>query len=409
MPGLLAAIALLSLTVSPVAERGAVRISLFSLFKPQSLDVRLASGAGALVDTGRLGGSREIGPGDQAQVRFLGDHFIIVLVDSYGRVKHSVTSKQARIIPRGQAVFDLILPGKMKRAVRGMLEVNPREARPRGWLQITLATDVESAVASVVAAEMYGKREGEALKALSVIARTFMLSHAGRHSDEGFDFCDTTHCQLYRGEADLASEIAAPVVARAVADTAGEVLSFGGRMIETYFTAVCGGLSATPEMVWGGAPGGGYAYQRVSCSWCRGSHYMRWERRAESASVLDALSAAKGVRLSPAAELSIEEEQPGGPVRQVIIRDKGRRLAMATEEFRRAIGLRIGWNKVLSPTFQIERRGRQFVFRGRGFGSQVGLCLAGTTAQAASGRGYRDILEFYYPRAEIRPEPAGEK
>ena len=90
-----------------------------------------------------------------------------------------------------------------------------------------------------------------------------------------------------------------------------------------------------------------------------------------------------------------------GPVRRVIIRDKGRRLAMATEEFRRALGLRLGWNKVLSPTFQVERRGRHFVFRGRGFGSQVGLCLAGANAQAASGRGYRDILEFYYPRAEI--------
>ena len=75
---------------------------------------------------------------------------------------------------------------------------------------------------------------------------------------------------------------------------------------------------------------------------------------------------------------------------------------MVSDEFRRAIGLRIGWNRVLSPTFQVERRGRIFVFRGRGFGSQVGLCLAGTGAQAEAGRGYRDILEFYYPQAEIR-------
>jgi stage II sporulation protein D len=74
---------------------------------------------------------------------------------------------------------------------------------------------------------------------------------------------------------------------------------------------------------------------------------------------------------------------------------------LSTDAFRRAIGLRLGWNTVLSPTFTVERRGTRFIFRGRGFGSQVGLCEEGAVAQAAAGRGYREILSFYYPGAGI--------
>jgi stage II sporulation protein D len=41
------------------------------------------------------------------------------------------------------------------------------------------------------------------------------------------------------------------------------------------------------------------------------------------------------------------------------------------------------------------------IFRGRGFGSQVGLCLAGAVAQAETSRSYREILSFYYPQTEV--------
>jgi stage II sporulation protein D len=63
---------------------------------------------------------------------------------------------------------------------------------------------------------------------------------------------------------------------------------------------------------------------------------------------------------------------------------------------------------VLSPTFTVERRGATIIFRGRGFGSQVGLCLAGAVAQAEAGRGYREILGFYYPQTEVGKLSANE-
>jgi stage II sporulation protein D len=397
MLNLIAIIGLLILPAHPGDGAGSVRIGLFSLFKPEVMHARIASGEGATLDTGTISGNRAIVPGEMIRIRLVSSHLNITVSDAFGRVSRSLNTTRARIVPAGSTAVELILPGKMNRAVRGEVVVAARQRSRRGSLSIMLVTDRESAVASVVAAEIGGERSVEAIKALSVVVRTFMLSHTGRHSDEGFDFCDTTHCQVYKGE-DASSEAASRAVANAVAATAGEFLSFANRPLASYFTAVCGGLSATPAMVWGGESVGGYAYHRVSCRWCHASRYNKWERSAGASSALDALSAAAGFRLSQTAQILVNSFDESGLVRSVTIRDAGRQVTMTADEFRRAIGRKLGWSTVLSPTFTVERRGSSMIFRGRGFGSQVGLCLAGAIAQAAAGRGYREILSFYYPR-----------
>jgi stage II sporulation protein D len=404
MPNIIVILALLALT-APAAERAdPVRIGLFTLFKPQVCEARIVTGDRVMLDAGSISGNQTIAPGGLIRIRLAGNRLNIALSDSFGRVQKSLDATEARITPHGSATIELTLPGKMKRAVRGHLSVT---AGARA-LKIVLTTDRESAVASVTAAEIGSSREPEAIKALAVVVRTFMLSHEGRHSGEGFDFCDTTHCQFYRGESDLSAEAASPVIASAVAATEGEYLSFDRKPVESYFTAVCGGRTVTPEMAWGGASGKGYQYHRVVCRWCRASVYADWQRSASETSAFDALSTAVGFRLSHASEIILDSEGPGGFVRSIIIKDRGRQARMSADEFRRAIGRRLGWSKVLSPSFAIERRGRTIVFRGKGFGSQVGLCLAGAAAQADAGRGYREILQFYYPRTEIRNRATNE-
>ena len=32
----------------------------------------------------------------------------------------------------------------------------------------------------------------------TVLARTYAVAHLGRHQKDGFDLCDSTHCQLYQ-------------------------------------------------------------------------------------------------------------------------------------------------------------------------------------------------------------------
>lgn len=401
---LLAALALTVIVSSPDHAPDKIRISLFTLFRPEVIEVRVGSPEGAVFSAPGLATGRALARGDLIRIRLSGSRLEIVFTSSSAAARQSIVVTEARIVPTGSATIELSLPGRIKRTVRGDVSIDPG-AGGRGPLRILLTTDREAAVASVVAAEI-GGREPEAVKALAVVVRTFVLSHPGRHSNEGFDFCDTTHCQFYRGERDALEGAASTVVANAVAATQGQFLSFEGRRVEGYYTAACGGISATPSMVWGGDTD--YPYSAVVCRWCRGSRFNKWERSAGAGSVLDAVSGFIGTRLSSTTELVTDCDQSSGFVRSVAVRDGSKRSVLSADAFRRAIGLKLGWNTVLSPTFTVERRGSRFVFRGRGFGSQIGLCEAGAIAQAAAGRSYREILAFYFPGTQISEQLTNE-
>ena len=88
--------------------------------------------------------------------------------------------------------------------------------------------------------------EMEALKAQAVAARTYAAARKKdfeedqcTHSDDGAYVCDSTHCQVYRDEAAL-EEVKGSQwmkesflkILRAVSQTAGEVLYYGGELVE---------------------------------------------------------------------------------------------------------------------------------------------------------------------------------
>jgi stage II sporulation protein D len=396
----LIASSLLCLLATCADPKAMIRIGLFGLFEAQQVNVRLAAGEAFTLNAGALNGV-PVGNGEQLRIRRTGRQIQVSVLDAYGRLKQTTAAQEARLLPLNASTLELNLPKQMTRVVRGELLISVSLQKSRKALQVVLLTEREAAVASVVAAELSGMTSPESLKALAVVARTFMASHRDRHATEGFDYCDTTHCQLYRGEDDLSAQRASQPVENAVHATRGELLYFNHRAIEGHYTAACGGLTAMPEMVWGGSTRSAYPYREIVCRWCGASPYLRWERRADASAVLAALAASSGMKLSQASELQIEKYKASEIVQSVVIKDGGRKTVLSADEFRRAIGRRIGWNRVLSPTFTLEHSAGSFIFRGRGFGSQVGLCVAGAAAQAAAGRSYKEILNFYYPQTEI--------
>jgi len=391
----LASTSLMLFAALPVNSSDKVRIGLFALFRPQTVQVRITRGEKALLDASSFTSTR-IDSSQLINISVAGNHLKIDVQGSHS-IRQSEIADSARITPNDSAALELILPGKLKREVRGTVSID-NGVSGRGPLRIVLTSPRESAVASIVAAET-DEREPQALMALAVVVRTFIFSHFGRDSAEGFDFCDTTHCQLYRGEQDLSDQVGASAVVASVARTSEKILRFGGIPLDGYYTAACGGLTATPSMVWGGSSR--YPYTRISCAWCQTSRFKRWERSADRSRILEALSAFTGSKFSSATELIADSEQPGGFVSTVTVRDGSMRVVLNSDAFRRAVGLHVGWSTVLSPSFTIAQQGSRYVFRGRGFGSQVGLCVTGAMAQARAGRNHREILSFYYPGAEI--------
>lgn len=108
--------------------------------------------------------------------------------------------------------------------------------------------DVEKYLRGVLGFEVNPKWHLEVLKAQAVISRTFALKQLGRHNSAGFDVCPTDHCQIYRGTA-----VSNTRTDTAISQTRGQVVTYGGKLAQTYFCSDSGGATADVRDVWGGS------------------------------------------------------------------------------------------------------------------------------------------------------------
>jgi peptidoglycan hydrolase-like amidase len=150
-----------------------------------------------------------------------------------GRRTHVTTSSRLPADFR-RGTFTLSVPGRIERRYRGSLTIYAGD----GELVPVLTTDLETAVASIVAAESPPGAHVESLKAQAVATRSFLVAGAGRHPHS--DFCDTTHCQFLREPPGQVS-----VFARAAQATKGLVLEYQGHVVEALYSADCGGRTRT--------------------------------------------------------------------------------------------------------------------------------------------------------------------
>src|SRR4030095_16227413 len=113
----------------------------------------------------------------------------------------------------------------------------------------TTAVPLEVYVARVLAGEADPKAGDAAQQALAIAIRTYTLKNVDRHVRDGYDLCDSTHCQVPRPST--------PTSRRAAMATVGQVLTWRGEIAEVFYSASCGGRSERAADVW---PGANYPY-----------------------------------------------------------------------------------------------------------------------------------------------------
>ncbi len=129
---------------------------------------------------------------------------------------------------------------------RGALEVVPTNS-DAGSLNAINALAVENYVKGVIANESPPSWPQAALRAQAVAARSFALTTDV--DGNGFDLYADTRSQVYGG---LASETASTNVAASA--TRGQVVTYGGKIAQTYFSACSGGHTENVEDVFFGPP-----------------------------------------------------------------------------------------------------------------------------------------------------------
>lgn len=249
---------------------------------------------------------------------------------------------------------------------------------------------LEVYVARVLAGEGEPNAPDATQQALAIAIRTFAVFNAGRHQREGFDLCDTTHCQVPRR--------ATPASRRATLATAGRVLTFEGAVAEVFYSASCGGRSETGSAVW---PNASYSYLR-SIKDDVHEEDSPWTLEMSLTDIQAALTRQGFVgRLR---HVQIAARSTSG--RAAAIKVSGMQPdRIAGERFRAALGA----TQLRSTAFSVKKKGETLRFTGRGYGHGVGMCVIGAGRRARRGETAAAILQAYFPRLVVRPLAPGER
>ena len=245
----------------------------------------------------------------------------------------------------------------------------------------------------VVAAEMPASFEEEALKAQAVAARTYtvykLLHPTGAHEA---DLCsDTGCCQAWISVEDRMekwgadAETLAAKVTQAVTETDGMTVCYEGQPIQAVFHAASDGTTRSAQEVWGAD----VAYLQ-SVSSPEGEEVPNYYSTVQ-VSAADFSAALAGANLG--CDLSGPVEGWIGEIRYdeaglseaVVI--GGAEVPTAT--LRTLFSLR-------SSSLSLEAAGDTVTFYVTGYGHGVGMSQYGANALASQGKGWQEILTWYY-------------
>jgi stage II sporulation protein D len=291
-------------------------------------------------------------------------------------------------------VKQLALSGGFRLQASGAQEILAAGKWTIAWrqdgLRVLLTLPSEDYVAAALNGETAPDEPLASLKAMAISMRTFALVNANRHGAEGFGLCDSTHCQALRlGRA-------RPEVERAVRETAGETLWFGGQRAQVYYTQQCGGMSESARSVWP-AERANYLAEHRADPYCLRRSSAEWHARI----ALDQLSGifrAQGWQIPfPAESIRVTRRSAGGRAVLLEVTGRGATAKLSASSFRFAVDRALGWNQMRSDWYTVSVSGGVLEIAGRGYGHGVGLCQAGAYEMAVEGHSEAEILSFYFP------------
>jgi len=332
---------------------------------------------------------------------------------------------------------------------RGAIEFRPSGGR----LTAINVVCPEMYLYGVLPIEMSHSFHMDALKAQAIASRTFMVyrMNEGGHRHQGFDLCDNTHCQSYRGAGREHAN-----TTQAVDETRGLMLFHNNAVILAVYFASSGGSTDNSENVWVQARPYLRAVRDIT------EHEpIEWTRTFTWAQITTAAQNA-GANIGTATGLAITQTSPYGRVQELTVHGTGGQWRVSGEATRNffapvggalmsrnfyiagaaapttAVWLTDGRGITSSTLTSLMWRNAQgavsavpghniYVFDGttlrrveaaaqagpvtggsgvtlvgRGWGHGVGMSQRGAHGMARVGYSYREILHHYYTGIEIR-------
>lgn len=253
-------------------------------------------------------------------------------------------------------------------------------------LQIVNFVDIEKYLLGVVPYEMPSSFPLEALKAQTVIARSYAQTNINRKKKD-FDLYDDTRSQVYAGipKSRLSN------VEKAIKETKGEVITYNGRVIDALFHSYSGGYTASAKEVYG-----------------NDIEYLKPVEDIYSKGV--PMSVLTWTYLIPKSQLEKEigfipfdydiEYTESNRVKYIILYNEDRSLEKkyTGAEFRR----KYSTSKIKSTAYNINIENGDIKVVGSGYGHGVGFSQWSSKTMAEDEKmSYKDIINFFYTGVKI--------
>ena len=321
--------------------------------------------------------------------------------------------------------------------------------------------DVEDYLKSVISSEMKATASLEFLKASAVISRSWLYAQIMKRRQGGgtgffqfkrtdselirwhdqqehtiFDVCADDHCQRYQG----VTRAVAPQVAQAIEQTRGQVLVSEGELCDARFGKCCGGMTNAFENCWEDTPKPYLTLVRddedttpsgmTAEEWIRSNpksfcnttdrlilasvlndydqetpDFYRWTVEYSQTELHDLITERLGTDLGAIKALVPVERSQSGHLVRLRIEGTERSFTIGKElEIRRTLSQ----THLYSSAFVVDATEpdaegipQRFVIRGAGWGHGVGMCQIGAAVMGAKGYQYTEILNHYYPGADV--------
>lgn len=380
-----------------------LKIGLFNLLKPKKINIKVVGSEIVALETFSETNTQIntpkvllLRPKETLTLVATTDKINCYLRNSSQEIKQHWIAKSLSL--SGNEDLELFVANRLSRQIPAKLNFQSSN----NLLKTILLANLETSIGIITASELSAidnitsEQALESFKTLSIAIRSYVLYEKGRHSKEGYDLCDNTHCLLYLGQNALTNNKQRDIIERAIKETSKMVITYQDKIVPGYFTACCGGVTALPNEVWTGKSLSSYSFQSINCNYCQKDRFYEWERSADTKAIWKALELILTFHPTENTKL-IPVHNKRGVVTSLLVKENYHQIKVSAAKFRHLLGKELGWNLVLSNFYIIVPKGQKVIFQGRGFGHNLGLCLAGANEQARQGFSYSDILKLYFP------------
>jgi stage II sporulation protein D len=279
------------------------------------------------------------------------------------------------------------------RTYQGSLLIIPHE---KSTLLIN-SIDLDHYIVSVLRTESWPGWPLEVNKAFAIASRSYATAKIleAREKSLPYHIKNTNAHQTYHGYHTLGQ------LKKAVAETAGIILTYDKKPIVAMFDCCCGGIipANMEDVHFAKAP---YLKRTQACTYCTSCAIYTW-KISFTKKELEARLKQTFKHIRRLDRLEITKTDPAGIVKEITIHHRGKPITVDGRKFYAL------FKETKSFCFTIENNQQTIIINGKGYGHHLGLCQWGSREMVRKGFNYTQILDFFYPGATFMKVRTREK